>query len=519
MYASSTSSTISLYDMNYNEKGTINRGEKVTTSLDKIENNDKSYYKITYNKEESLISIDNLVEKEDDVVKETEMYVRTSLTFYKSGDSLDILGLINKGEKVSIISYDYLAEGIVNMYKVNYNGVEGYVYGKYLINTYEEAIINYDANGTYLVHAKRTNTLRGGSAANLDYYPYKKPSFENNAMPTEVRALYMNAGVLGNVDAYIALAKASNMNAIVVDIKDNTAPGYPAKAMEKYSPTNYARAMNSYEKYKSTIQKIKDAGLYVIGRITTFKDSYYIQDHPETAILDNTGKPYQHDGSYWPSAYQRAVWEYSVSLAVESVKEMGFNEIQFDYVRFPDRIGNLEADGTINLNNPYNEEKAQAIQRFIMYACDEIHKAGAYVSVDVFGESAHNYVTAYGQYWPAMSNVVDVISGMPYPDHFSKYEYDFPEPVWTTPYKLLNFWASTYVVKRQAEIPTPAIVRNWIQVYDTKKSPATTYDSYMVSEEIQGLYDAGLKSGFITWSGSASITKYTEVSEAFGKEY
>ena len=339
-------------------------------------------------------------------------------------------------------------------------------------------------------------------------------------MPNEVRSLYMNAGVVKNVDEYIKLAKESGINAIVVDIKDNTSPAYPANAMKEYSMTNYEKAINSYDDYKNAIQKIKDAGLYAIGRITVFKDSYYSKDHPEDTILDTaTGKSYNHDGSYWPSAFNREVWEFNVSLAIESVKEIGFNEIQFDYVRFPDRVKSLEDAGKINYNNTYNETKAQAIQRFVMYACDEIHKYDAYVSIDVFGESAHTYVTPYGQYWPAISNVADVISGMPYPDHFSTYEYGFKEPVWTIPYDLLYLWGNEFVMTRQSEIPTPAIVRTWIQAYDSIKSPYVTYDASMVSKEIQGLYDAGLTGGFITWNGSSSLSKYKSISSAFGKEY
>ena len=108
---------------------------------------------------------------------------------------------------------------------------------------------------------------------------------------------------------------------------------------------------------------------------------------------------------------------------------------------------------------------------------------------------------------------------MPYPDHFYKYEYGFETPVWTIPYDLLNLWGEDFVTKRQEEIPTPAIVRTWIQVYDTSKSPATHYDSSMVAKQISGLYDAGLTGGFMTWNGSSSLEKYNEVSSAFGKEY
>ena len=520
MFVASSNLTVPLYDMNFNDVDKITRGTELIVS-DKTTNNEKEYYKIKYNKKEYYISVDDLVKEEKDIVKEKEMYVRSSLTLYEDINSIKIKGLVEKGEKVEVLGYDELnSDGSVDVYKVKYNDQEGYVYGKYLVNNHEDSIKNYDEEDSYQIHKKRGDSWGGGDAGSLDYYPYEKPKFEDNVMPSEVRSLYMNAGVVSNVDEYIKLAKESGINAIVVDIKDNTSPGYPANAMKEYSITNYEKAINSYEDYKNTIKKIKDAGLYVIGRITVFKDSYYSKDHPEDTILDTaTGKSYNHDGSYWPSAFNRDVWEFNVSLAIESVKEMGFNEIQFDYVRFPDRVKSLEDAGKIDYNNTYDETKAQAIQRFVMYACDEIHKYGAYVSIDVFGESAHTYVTPYGQYWPAISNVADVISGMPYPDHFGKYEYGFKEPVWTIPYDLLYLWSNEFVMNRQSEIPTPAIVRTWIQAYDAIKSPYVTYDADMVSKEIQGLYDAGLTGGFITWNGSSSLTKYKEISSAFGKEY
>ena len=516
----STSLTVPLYDFDYNEIIQIKRGEEVTILKDNIINNEQEYSQVKYDKNEYYILSSNLVDDINDAVLEKEMYVRTSVTLYENLESIKIKGLVEKGEKLEILGFNSINDdGSVDMYKVKYNEQDGYVYGKYLVNNYEESILNYDEEGIYQIHKKRGDSWGGGDAGTLDYYPYEKPKFENNVMPSEVRSLYMDASAVYNVDEYIKLAKESGINAIVVDIKDGIV-AYPANAMKEYSITNYNRAINSYEEYKNAIKKIKDAGLYVIGRITTFKDSNYATDHPEDTILDTaTGKSYNHDGSYWPSAFSRDVWEFNVSLAIESVKEMGFNEIQFDYVRFPDRVQSLEKAGKIDYNNTYNESKAQAIQRFVMYACDEIHKYGAYVSIDVFGEAAHTYVTPYGQYWPAISNVADVISGMPYPDHFGKYDYNFKEPVWTIPYDLLYKWGNEFVVNRQKEIPTPAIVRTWIQAYDAIKDPKVIYDADMVSKEIQGLYDAGLTGGFITWNGSSSLTKYKEISSAFGKEY
>lgn len=519
-YLANNQSEITLYTLDYNETLQIARGTKVEI-IESITNENKEYYKIKYNNTEYLVFKENVVNSEDDIILEKEMYVRTPVTIYESEDSIKILGMAKKGEKLDIVGYNKVNEdGSISMYKIKYNDIEGYVYGKYLVNNKELSLVNYDEDGNYQIHKKRGDSFGGGDAGNLDYYPYEKAKFENNVMPDEVRALYLNSGVVSNVDAYIKIAKNSGINAFVVDIKDNTSPAYPAKAMQEYSITNYNKAINSYETYKKAIKKLKDEGFYVIGRITVFKDSYYAKDHPEDTIKDNnTNSSYNHDGSYWPSAFKRKVWEYNVKLAIESVQEMGFNEIQFDYVRFPDRTGNLEKKGVINFGNVYKEDKAQAIQQFVMYACDEIHKHNAYVSIDVFGESAHNYVTAYGQYWAAISNVADVISGMPYPDHFSAHEYGFNEVVWTIPYKLLNLWGNNFVMKRQKEIPTPAIVRTWIQTYDTYKNPKVIYDSYMIKEEIKGLYDAGLKGGFMTWNGSSNLSKYDSVKSAFGGNY
>ena len=437
---------------------------------------------------------------------------------YKEKDASKILSYIKKGERVEILGYDKLIDGVVNKYKIRYNDIEGYVYGKYLVNTLEESKKVYDENGIQEYMKKIGNSLGGGSASNLDYYPYEKANFDKNKMPDEVRSLYINGEVVKNIDEYIEFAKENNINAFVIDIKDNTRPSYNSKVMKEYSKTNYEKALNSFDDYKNYIKKAKDNEIYLIGRITVFKDSYFVKDHVDVAIKNSNGEPFSHNGSYWPSAYNRFVWEFNVELAKEAVSELGFNEIQFDYVRFPDRTTKLEREGIINLENIYDEEKAQAIQNFVMYACDEIHSLGAYVSIDVFGESASDYVTAYGQFWPAISNVADVISGMPYPDHFNPHEYEIKEVVWTVPYKLLSKW-SEYVNTKQQIIPTPAIVRTWIQTYDTKKKPSVVYDDSKISEQISALYDNGLIGGYMTWNSSSSMIKYKEISYAFRKVY
>lgn len=518
-FIASSGEEVVLYDSEYKELLKLNRGSNVYVYSSEIKNEEETYKKIKYNDNEYLVKLNNVVLKEEDVVTEKELYVRTSSTIYKNLDTAEILSFVKKGEKVEIIGFDQLNEdGTVNKYKIKYNDNEGYIYSKYLVKTEEESKKVYSENGIQEYMAKMGSSLGGGNALNLDYYPYEKPKFEDNVMPDEVRSLYINSAAVKDMDEYVDFAKENNINAFVIDIKDNTSPAYNSPVMKKYSPTNYDQALNDYEDYKGYVMKAKNAGIYVIGRITTFKDSYFVKDHSEIAIANSNGDPFSHNGSYWPSAFNRFVWEFNVELAREAVSEIGFNEIQFDYVRFPDRTGSLEKNGTINLKNKYDEEKAGAIQGFVMYACDSIHELGAYVSIDVFGESANNYVTAYGQFWSAISNVADVISGMPYPDHFNPHEYGISEVVWTVPYKVLYEWGKT-VVSKQEVIPTPAIVRTWLQTYNATRAPHVVYDAAKISEQIQALYDNGLKGGYMTWNSASSIYKYRDVSYAFRKVY
>ncbi len=515
---------VAIYDKEGKELEAKARGTKVLFQENKtITIDEETLYAIVIDKEEAYVKKDFLVENEKEVVKEKIVYVRTPQNLYENPTDGTLLQLVKKGEALTVVGFDGLKEdGNVDLYRVKVNDIEGYIYKKYVTLDNESALAHYDPDNYYTVHQERGDRYGGGDAGALDYFPVEKPKFENNKMPDQVYALYLNCGknVINNVDDYIAFAKETKINAFVVDIKDNTTPAYSSKVMEKYSKTNAEHAYNSIEDYKKAIDKIKEAGFYVIGRITVFKDEYYAMDHPEHAIRNTkTDGLFEHSGTYWPSPFQRGVWEFNVALAKEAVQEMGFNEIQFDYVRCPDRTYQLEQQGIMDFRNTYDEDKAQAIQRFLQYATDELHKLNVYVSADVFGESAHSYVTAYGQYWAAISNVVDVISAMPYPDHFNKYEYGFTQPVWSIPYDILNYWGKTYVANRQKEIPTPAIARTWIQTYDTIREPYLTYGAKEVSDQIKGLYDAGLNGGYMTWNSGSNLSKYKSQKSAYSKEY
>ena len=150
----------------------------------------------------------------------------------------------------------------------------------------------------------------------------------------------------------------------------------------------------------------------------------------------------------------------------------------------------------------------------MIYASDQIHKEGAYLSADVFGECSSEYVTSYGQYWPAISNIVDAISSMPYTDHFGR-----NVDTWSNAYQTVYNWAKG-AAARQTEIPTPAVARTWVTAYDTPYwNPTVVYGAQKISDQAQALVDAGLTGGFITWNSASNIYKYNQIKDAFSKDY
>lgn len=520
-FLSSTALKVDVYDEEYQKVGSYVRGTPIEIYEKEYPNENITYKKISLKGKKYYVQDTYVTTDKNKIVAEEVVYVRTNAVLYFDTNKPNILASIKKGTALKIIGYHTLNEdGSVDQYKIQYSDKQtGYIYAKYVVLKESEALENYNENGVYDIHKERTDRFGGGSAASLDYYKEDKIKIKGNTMPKEARTLYINGSSVKRMGDYIEFAKQNNINAFVIDIKENTIPAYASPVMKELSPSNYAKAVNTLEDYRSFVKEAKDAGIYLIGRITTFKDQYYAIDHNENAILDTrNNKPFSHNSSYWPTPYSREVWEYNVKIAVEAVKTFGFNEIQFDYVRFPDGTASYEKSGAMDMRNLYNEEKASAIQQFLMYARDEIHKVGAYISADVFGESANNYVTAYGQYWPAISNVVDVISAMPYPDHFNKNDYGFTMPVWTVPYQLLKTWGG-YAFERQKETPSPAIVRTWIQAYNTIHEPYIVYDADKISEQIKGLYESGLTGGYITWNASSSLDKYKQIAPAFRKDY
>ena len=477
-------------------RGTLVNIKKKRVKIDEVEYCQFVYDDNTYYCLESDIELDR-----NNCVRETTLYTLRSHVLTTSPDSYKIAGWVGKNELVNVTGFnELLANGTVDYYLVN---DLGYLSSTYLSNEFYEtgldSSIYYDSY-EYV----------GGDPTKIEYYHKDPVNFENNKMPSIVKALYINAEAIGNADRYIEIANnTSGINAFVVDIKDcyvDTQLAYDGYIYKEYAPSTY-NIPNSLEYYQKNVKKLKDAGYYLIGRITAFKDDSFALDNPNEA-LEYEGELYRYGSVYWPSVYSRKMWEYDLALASEAVELFGFNEIQFDYVRLPEDVSD------VNLKNKYNESRAEAVTNFLRYATEYLHKQGVYVSADVFGETSgyspeffSAWPTSYGQYWPAISNVVDAISSMPYPDHFSAYAYDIATP-WIDVYDLMYAWGRA--TKYAQDITyDKALCRTWIMaqssgVYDVEYTPS------FIADQIEGLCDAGVNEGYLTWNAASSMAHYEE---------
>ncbi|MCF0229217.1 MAG: hypothetical protein HUJ76_05930 [Parasporobacterium sp.] len=520
-FLGSTAAGIQYYVMNDEEQRLIQassplpRGTRVTDMDESYSENGVEYELVRYNDSIVYIPGEYLVDTMSEVIRETEVWVRTSSTVYEDKSGIGIASWAKKGSCLKVVGFDKLMEdGSINKYQVSYTDstgedITGWVYGKYLADNEADALaVN---TSTYDIHKSRTygdTDLHGGSAESLDWYPVEKPEFDNNPLLRSGSFMYVAIKAAKNIDTYIEIAKKYNIRGIVIDIKDELNIAYEMPEINEYSAlTNDCAVYGDASVYRNAVRKCKDAGLYCVGRIVTFKDTLFAKQHPESSIESSISN------LRWPSAYSRKCWEYNVTIACTAVKDCGFNEIQFDYVRFPEEAYQMSENGDADFKNTYDEEKAEAIQNFCYYASDVLHENGVYMSVDVFGECSNPYITAYGQYYPAISLVVDAISAMPYTDHYGR-ETD----TWSDPYRTVSSWAQK-TAARQLEIETPAVSRTWITAYDVPYwNPVITCDSDYVRSQVQALTDNGLECAFISWNSDSSVSKYELIGSAWNAD-
>jgi hypothetical protein len=222
------------------------------------------------------------------------------------------------------------------------------------------------------------------------------------------------------VENYIAL-RAYGLNAIELDVKDEN--GYVGFVDGAPALARKIGAARPYYPARATAALVHDAGLYLIGRVVVFEDPTLADARPDLAIRRTDGSVWRTQaGLGWANPYQRRVWKYDVDVAAAAARA-GFDEIQFDYVRFPSD-GDLS---TIVYPGRRAEPKGTTIAHFLAYAAKRLHPLGVRVSADLFGLAATRDL-GIGQVPQRVSRYVDAIYPMTYPSHYNKGEFDLTDP-------------------------------------------------------------------------------------------
>jgi hypothetical protein len=246
------------------------------------------------------------------------------------------------------------------------------------------------------------------------------------------------------------------------------------------------------------LARTESEGLYPIARIVIVKDSLLGRAHPELAVQDTAGGVWVDSrGQVWLNLHQRAVWKYAVDLAEEAAR-MGFPEIQWDYVRFPDG----RASDMARAHIPGDDEAArtETVRAFLEYARHRLDGLGLdlHMTADVFGATiTFRRVGSIGQEWEQFIELVDAVHPMIYPSHYWEGSFGVDDPN-AHPYEIVRS-ALDAAAERNRGIPEAAEVRPWLQAFD-QGEPA--YGAAEVRAQIQATYDAGFK-GWILWNHSS----------------
>ncbi|MXX71754.1 MAG: hypothetical protein F4Y73_07810, partial [Gemmatimonadetes bacterium] len=248
------------------------------------------------------------------------------------------------------------------------------------------------------------------------------------------------------------------------------------------------------------LSRLEAAGIYPIARIVIVKDPLIAAAHPELAVQDTAGGPWSDDkGIVWLNPYNREVWDYHVAIARE-VAEMGFPEIQWDYVRFPDAPAS--AMRRAYFPGGAGVPRPQAIREFLAYSRAELADMDVQVTADVFGvTTSFNRDVGIGQVWESFIDVVDVALPMVYPSHYWKGSFGYDRPN-SHPYEIVRE-ALEDAVRRSAAIEGTGATRPWLQ--DFTLGPPR-YEAPEVRAQIQAAYDVGIGE-WILWNPGS---RYTE---------
>jgi hypothetical protein len=252
----------------------------------------------------------------------------------------------------------------------------------------------------------------------------KAPSPFDSRLPSEIRGVHVTEGLAslpGKYESYLALT-SHGLNTVELDVKDEN--GYVG-FVDKDTPA-LARSDGAARPYYDAAKIAREAhkaGVYLIGRVVVFQDPTLTAARPGMAIQNRYGGIWKTSSGWgWANPYDPRVWSYDVDIAVAAAKA-GFDEIQFDYVRFP-TDGDLS---TIEFPHKVAEPRTTTIYRFLRYAAGRLHPLHVRVSADFFGLAATRDM-GIGQAPSRAGKVLDAIYPMVYPSHFNPGEYQLLEP-------------------------------------------------------------------------------------------
>jgi hypothetical protein len=306
-------------------------------------------------------------------------------------------------------------------------------------------------------------------------------------MPKFVHGVHISLGIAASpskMNAFMNLT-SKGLNTLEIDVKDeNGEVGYTAGAP---ALARKIGATRSYYDAKKLIADAHAAGIYVIGRVVCFEDPILSNAMPAHAIRTTSGGVWKNaSGLGWTNEYDPFVWNYLISLS-KSAANMGFDEIQYDYVRFP-------TDGDVSTAvwpHKVAESYNQTIYRFLKKARAAIKPLGVNISANVFGLSAHENLNI-GQNPAKIAPLLDAISPMAYPSHYGKGEYNLTDPD-NSPGATVTYTMGDF----RAALPstTTTAIRPWLQDF----SLGRTYTLADVVAQINAAERGGAK-GWLLWN-------------------
>jgi hypothetical protein len=262
------------------------------------------------------------------------------------------------------------------------------------------------------------NETPAGQAAT----PPPPPKPEPRPYPDEMRGVHVTmalASLDGKFDEYLAFTR-EGLNTIELDVKDeNGEIGFRARV----PLARKIGAARTYYDAVEVVEKVRAKGVYLIGRVVVFEDPLLSTQRPRFAIRNPDGSVWRNSaGLGWTNPYDKRVWKYNVDIAVDAAKA-GFDEIQFDYIRFP-TDGNIESAVYAGKRK---EKRNGTIARFLEYARGRLEPLGVRMSADVFGLSATRNM-GIGQTPRRLARYLDAIYPMVYPSHYGPGELGLADP-------------------------------------------------------------------------------------------